>query len=122
MAIEVKYNRLGFMNDASFTFHFQSIINGYDDQFGGAEKVKVEISEMTLADLRFDREKWLQISEDGNEVTIKFTAQKYYDFNGKVTSIPSANDVLSDLHNLMKRAIKLYGEEFPPQVDEQIEE
>lgn len=115
MAIETKYNHLGFMNDAAYTFHFYSIVQKYEGQFGRAENVTVEIGEISLPELQFKREEWLKISDDGSEVTIKFTAQKYYNTKGKVTSTPSANDVHRDLHNLMKRAVELYAEQFPPE-------
>lgn len=115
MAIDIKYNHLGFMNDASYRYEFSPIVKKYEDQFIGAESIKVEIGEISLPELQFNREEWLKISDDGSEVTIKFTAQKYYDTKGKVTSTPSANDVHRDLHNLMKRAVELYTEQFPPE-------
>lgn len=118
MAIETKYNHLGFMNDAAYTFHFYTIVQQYEEQFGRAENVTVEIGEISLAELQFKREKWLNISDDGKEVTIKFTTHKYYDNKGKVTSTPSPNDVLRDLHNLMTRAVKLYKEQFPAEETE----
>jgi lactam utilization protein B len=114
MAIEIKYNHLGFMDDAAYTFHFYSIVQLYDGQFGRAKNVTVEIREISLAEMQFKREKWLNISDDGLEVTIKFTAQKYYDNKGKVTSTPSPNDVLRDLHDLIKRAVELYTDQYPP--------
>lgn len=118
MAIETKYNHLGFMSDAAYTFHFHLIVQKYDGQFSRAEKVTVEIGEISLSELQFKRDKWLNISDDGKEVTIKFTAQKYYDNKGKVTSIPSTHTVHTDLHNLMKRAVKLYAEQFSPEEPE----
>ena len=118
MEIETKYNHLGFMNDAAYTFHFYSIVQKYEGQFGRAESIKVEIGEISLPELQFKREEWLKISDNGTEVTIKFTAQKYYDNKGKVTSIPSANDVHRDLDNLMQRAVELYAEQFPTEKSE----
>ena len=107
--IDVKYNHLGFMQDAAYSAHFYLIVKEYEGMFNGAEKVTVEIEEILLTMLQFKRDPWLMISDDRKNVTIKFTAQKYYDNKGKVTSIPSANSVLMDLHNLIKRAIELYN-------------
>lgn len=118
MAIEIKFNHLGFMDNASYRYEFNPIVQKYDGKFIGAENIKVEIGEISLAELQFKREKWLIISDDGTEVTIKFTAQKYYDNKGKVTSIPSTHTVHTDLHNLMKRAVKLYAEQFSPEEPE----
>ena len=122
MAIEIKYNNLGFMNDAAYTFHFHPIVQEYDGQFSKAEKVTVEIGEISLTELQYRRDKWLNISDDGAEVTIKFTAQKYYNNKGKVTSTPSSYDVHRDLHNLMRRAVELYSEQFPTEETEPIQE
>lgn len=118
MAIEIKFNHLGFMDNASYRYEFNPIVQKYDGKFIGAENIKVEIGEISLAELQFKREKWLIISDDGTEVTIKFTAQKYYDTKGKVTSTPTPNDVHTDLHNLMRRALELYTEQFPPEEPE----
>lgn len=113
MAIEIKLNHLGFMDNASYRYEFLPIVKKYEEQFIGAENIKVEIGEISLAELKFKREKWLIISDDGTEVTVKFTVQKYYDTKGKVTSTPSPNDVHTDLHQLMKRAVELYTKQFP---------
>jgi hypothetical protein len=118
MAIEIKYKHLGFMDNASYRYEFNPIVQKYDGKFIGAENIKVEIGEISLPELQFKREEWLQISDDGEEVIIKFTTHKYYDNKGKVTSTPSPNEVHADLHNLMKRAVELYTEQFPPQETE----
>lgn len=107
--IEVNYGELGFMKDAAYSAHFWLIVQKYDGQFEGAESVVVEIKEATLYDLQYNRDPWLVVSDDRKNVRIKFSAQKYYGTNGKVTSIPAPESVFQDLHNLMKRAVQRYN-------------
>ena len=73
----------------------------------------VEIEELPQALILVDRGDWLTISENRSVVTIKFSMNKYYDINGKETSVPSPQSVLESLNATMKKAVEEYNKVTP---------
>lgn len=102
----------GFMKAAEYRMELYNYFGKYMESFGEAESLEIYIDELPYSALSLKRKEPFIFSEDGKMIKLYFTTQKYYDTNGRVTSLPTPNDFYQSLESFMKRAIEEYKKKF----------
>lgn len=103
----------GFLNDASYRFHAWDILAGYKDSFGSAKTLKLNLTEILADHAGKFNTKTVDISEDGNSVTINEERFQYKNTKGKMIGKPSPQEVFQTLKFILDRAVHEYAQKFP---------
>jgi hypothetical protein len=109
---KLRYTVTGFMKDAAYFFHLFEFFKGYEDKFGTAETIDVQMDEIPYTMIGREQKTPITFSEDGKNINIYYSSWKYYDRKGKEKSKPSAQSVFSSLKNLMDRTVDEYVDKF----------
>src|ERR1035437_5073680 len=109
---KLKYKVNGFMKDAAYSFHLFNFFKQYEDKFGDAETINVELDEIPITMIGRKQKEPLTFSEDGKKVDIYYSSWRYYDKKGKEKSKPTPQSIFESLTFLMNRAVKEYKEKF----------
>lgn len=115
---KIEYTVNGFMKDPAYTFYFPSVFEEFEDKFGEAESIDVELDEIPYTWIGKKQKEPITFSEDGKKITIYYSNWKNYDNKGKFISNPTPKSVFDSLDFLMRRAVKEYAEKFPPEETE----
>jgi hypothetical protein len=103
----------GFLRDAAYMAHMQTVLRPYKDRFGDATTLTVHIDEIQRGMLSFEQKPAVQISEDGKAIVIKQTASQYYDSKGKPKGKPTPFEIFESLRSLLNKAVEEYAQKFP---------
>ena len=122
MAIEIHYYITGFLKDMSFTAELPNTLKKYENEFGEAESLTLNLEEIPPGRIDSSNKKSVVFSPDGKQITINLTDQKSTNTKGKITHTPTPSEVYRQINFVLKRAVKEYAEQFPSQVDDQVEE
>ena len=95
------------MKDAAYSFHFHEAAQKYDGLFVGADKVTIEFKESTLYEMEHGKEPSFVV--ENNEVLIRFSKGRYYDYNRIETGFPKPESVFQDFHTQMKIAVEKFN-------------
>ncbi len=108
--LKTEWHTEGFVKDAKYSFHIVDVIKPYKDKFPGAQKLIVNIRELTLFELQYpSKTPGVNISSDRTVITINQTVHKYYDPKGKVTGVPDPFSVFTSLRFLLDKAVEEYA-------------
>lgn len=118
MAIDIYYHTTGFLKDASYTAELLNTLKKYENDFGEAESLTLNLEEIPPGRIDSSRKEAIVFSTDGKEIIINLTKQRFTDTKGKIIGTPEPYSVYQTINFVLKRAIKEYGEKFPPQEQE----
>ncbi len=110
---KLKYTVNGFMKDMAYTAYLPGFFNDYEDSFGEAESINVELNEIPMTMIGKTQKKSITFSEDGLKVNIYFSDWREYNSKGKEKSKPTPQSVFESLKNLMNKAVSEYNDQFP---------
>ncbi len=109
----IHYHTSGFLKDAAYTAELLNTLSVYKDEFGDAESLVLNLDEIPPGRIDYSKKETVAFSEDGKNVTINLTSQKYTNPKGKVTGTPDPYSVYQTIIFVLKRAVKEYAEKFP---------
>jgi hypothetical protein len=109
--MEIKSNTTGFLKDAAYNYQLSEALTGYEDQFGNAEKITVNLSEVPSGFGLNSNQNPVKISQDGKEIVVDIPFQKFYR-NGKLFKTPTPKEVYDQMTNVLDNAVKEYKEKF----------
>lgn len=113
--MERNYNTTGFLKDASYTSDLHGLLLEYDNSFGDAEKITLNLTEILADHAGKFGTKTIDISEDGRSITINNEVFQYKDPKGNFNGKPNPTEVYRTLRFILNRAVLEYAEKFPPQ-------
>jgi hypothetical protein len=108
----IHYHTTGFLKEPAFTAELLNSLSKYKDDFGNAEHLQLNLEEIPPGMIDYSKKETIVFSEDGKQITINLTSQKYTNTKGKVTGTPTPYSVYETIHFVLKRAVKEYKEKF----------
>lgn len=105
---ETHFSTSGFLRDPSYSFYIHEILKEFNDKFGNAETITLNLEEV-----HSDRKREpFKFSSDGKKVEILITYQIYINSKGKRNPPPTPASVFKTVKYVLQRAVKEYNEQF----------
>lgn len=119
MALDINYNTSGFLKDASYTAELLSTLKKYENDFGEAESLTLNLEEIPPGRIDYSKKGTIIFSPNGKEITINLTSQKFTNPKGKIIETPEPFSVYQTINFVLNKAVKEYAEKFPSENNEQ---
>jgi len=107
--MEYSYKTSGFLKDIAYTSELSDLLNQYSDKFGSQlERIELELKEVPYQLLEYTELETIEFPKDGKNCKLQIIFYKSCNRNGKITGVPTVNDVRRKIRTVINRAFKQY--------------